>query len=369
MVALNLTNVTLVNNSTNGTFTHAQEKPLSTFSMIRIIIYIIAFIISVLGNGSVLLVTLKRYCSKERISAFKLLLTHLAFVDLLFAFNAFILIPNEIHSEEANDAVPLCAFKKYFRQTPFMAAIGTITIIAIERYLGITSSISRKWTHKRVFISLFIVWTFAFLIYIPNVYVIKVRSSGKNCYEDWGLTSRRVFAVFLALAEYIIPLSIIAFCNFKIVKVIRSRSKNMQGLANSHLSDQQIKDQKKSARILIAVVLGFAILCLPNQILFLYMELANKFNTFDTTYDVLQMFGVILLLHTGFNPIVYSILDEKFRADTKSICCCCCYCCGMKREEGKTQADVSSSTSTRSTRQSGVGDPNATVMKEVKEVK
>ncbi len=122
-------------NCTSGDCTPCEvaDTPFSVFSKIRIIIYVIAFVLSVVGNGSVMLVTLKKIRAKTPVSAFSALLTHLAFVDFLFSCNAFILIPNEIHNEEHENGKPLCSFKKLFRQTPFMAATGTITVIAIER--------------------------------------------------------------------------------------------------------------------------------------------------------------------------------------------------------------------------------------------
>ncbi len=136
-MALNLTCVNGTNvNCTSGNCTPCPvpEGEFTIFSKVRIIIYVIAFILSFFGNGAVMLVALKKLRSKVSIPAFSLLLTHLAFVDFLFSCNAIILIPNEIHNEENQNGIPLCSFKKYFRQTPFMAAIGTITVIAIERY-------------------------------------------------------------------------------------------------------------------------------------------------------------------------------------------------------------------------------------------
>ena len=143
-MALNLTciNGTNVNCTMNFTCTPCVEiqldSPISIYSRVRIIIYALAFILSLIGNGCVMLVTLKRLRARTPVTAFALLLAHLAFVDFLFSCNAFILIPNEISNQESYDTIPVCQVKKLMRQTPFMAAIGTITVIAVERYVPLT---------------------------------------------------------------------------------------------------------------------------------------------------------------------------------------------------------------------------------------
>ena len=91
-------------------------------------------------------------------------------------------------------------------------------------------------------------------------------------------------------------------------------------------------------RILIAVVLGFAILALPNQIFFAYLEFGDKKNitSITTEWDVLQMLGIILLLHTSFNAAVYIIMDKKFRKDAKKLCCCCCIKINPRKKRSST---------------------------------
>ena len=76
-------------------------------------------------------------------------------------------------------------------------------------------------------------------------------------------------------------------------------------------------------RILLAIVIGFAVLALPNQIFFGYLEIGNKFHVFTQEWDILQMSAVILLFHASFNAVLYSIVDEEFRRDVKELFCCC----------------------------------------------
>ena len=100
-----------------------------------------------------------------------------------------------------------------------------------------------------------------------------------------------------------------------------------------------------SFRILIAVVLGFALLALPNQIFVVYLELADYRESLTEAWDVLQLFGILLLLHTSFNPAVYSIMDSQFRNDVKELCCFCFFRRDLANERSSRHASLHGSKS------------------------
>ena len=105
----------------------------------------------------------------------------------------------------------------------------------------------RKWTVKRVAVSLVAVWILSIGIYIPSMIWLKTTRGDVDCKEVTTLLNRRIYAVFLILAEYIVPLSIIAFCNYKIIKVIGSRPKHMSETRSDDF-EQRDKEQRKTVR-------------------------------------------------------------------------------------------------------------------------
>ena len=111
------------------------QSPMTSFAKARIILYIISFLLSLIGNSCVVLVTLKKIYKKANVGAFKLLIAHLALVDFLYSCNIFVLIPNELYETEMNDRLPMCTFKRLLRQAPYMASIGNVVVIAIERWV------------------------------------------------------------------------------------------------------------------------------------------------------------------------------------------------------------------------------------------
>lgn len=122
-----------------------------------------------------------------------------------------------------------------------------------RRYLGITKDFShRKWTVKRVMLNLLIVWVISFLIYVPSASSLRLRKKHTDCYEYWKKPDQYFHTTFLLLAEYVIPLCIIGFCNYKIIRVIRNRSNNMPQMQSDEF-EKRDKEQRKTVRYCIFI--------------------------------------------------------------------------------------------------------------------
>ena len=142
MASVNVTcvNGTSVNRTTGNCTEHTIASPptdsgegLTVAHFIRIAVYLLSFFLSLNGNGSIVIITLRDIYFKKTVSGFRFLIAHLALTDFLFSFNSFHLIPAEISLGEEFDTLGSCLFWRMFRQIPFMASVGTITVIAIER--------------------------------------------------------------------------------------------------------------------------------------------------------------------------------------------------------------------------------------------
>lgn len=93
--------------------------------------------------------------------------------------------------------------------------------------------------------SLLIVWVLSFAVYMPSTFSIRTTRGDIDCAEHMSKMSRKLHTVFLMLAEYIVPLSIVSFCNYKIVKVLRNRRRDVI-LANE--DEQHDAEQRKTIR-------------------------------------------------------------------------------------------------------------------------
>ena len=95
--------------------------------------------------------------------------------------------------------------------------------------------------------SLVIVWIISIGIYIPSMVWLKTTRGTVDCKEVTSLQNKRIYAVFLITFEYVVPLAIIAFCNYKIITVIRRRSHAMTEVLSDE-NKQRDLEQRKTTR-------------------------------------------------------------------------------------------------------------------------
>ena len=98
-----------------------------------------------------------------------------------------------------------------------------------------------------MFLSLLVVWILSFAIYIPSTISLKTTRGDIDCLEFMSSTQRKLHTVFMLLAEYIMPLSVVAFCNYKIIRTMRNRSSTLTGLREDD-SEQRDKEQRRTVR-------------------------------------------------------------------------------------------------------------------------
>ena len=163
-----------------------------------------------------------------------------------------------------------------------------------------------------------LVWVVAIAVYIPHMITLKLQ--GTQCRDQWlSKVHKQVYAVVLFVAEYLIPVVILGCCYCGVIKFLKQEEQQLGELASNSAVGQRRKEERRSVRIITAIVIGFAVLTLPNAILFLYVDFAKDINS--NIQESLQLFGVLMLLHTAYDPLVYSYLDKKFRHQLKDMWC------------------------------------------------
>ena len=68
-----------------------------------------------------------------------------------------------------------------------------------------------------------------------------------DCENDMSLQSRRVHAIAMIILEYFLPLAIIAYCNYRITRIIKTRRKQIEALQSSAHA-QPREEQRKTYR-------------------------------------------------------------------------------------------------------------------------
>ncbi|KAF7246953.1 Orexin receptor type 2 [Varanus komodoensis] len=116
---------------------------------------------------------------------------------------------------------------------------------------------------------------------------------------------------------------------------------------------KQIRIRRKTARMLMVVLLVFAICYLPISILNLLKRVFGMFNNADDRETVYAWFTFshwLVYANSAANPIIYNFLSGKFREEFKAAFSCCCF--GIRhhhdeRHRGRTSTESRKSLATQ----------------------
>lgn len=280
---------------------------------VKMTLYATIFITGIIGNTLVCLVV----CRQQRLrTSTNFYIMNLAVADLAVTI---VCIPFDVAVQENGYNWPFGAFLCHVIY-PIMtmctfASVGTLTAIAYNRYTAISRPMRIQAGRKRAKITIAAIWSLSFVFVLPYISVLTQKNS--RCVEKWSTLHGRLYTWFIFIFQYIIPLSIISLAYVKIAIQLRI---NRNNLTPAHRV--QDRDVTKVVRMMVVVVLIFAVCMLPNHILWLLSDFDKDF---PGAGRKVYVWGEILIYaNSCTNPIVYSICIEEFRLAFKAYITKCC---------------------------------------------
>lgn len=290
---------------------HSQMEPTH---IISVVIYIICFVVGVIGNGTVIWVTAFR--SKKTVTSVWLL--NLAIADFVFVlFLPFYIdyILRDFHWGFGN---PMCKLNSFVSVLNMYASVLFLMILSVDRYVSLVHlDWSRKYrTRDRAWITCGCMWMLAGVMSFPTlIFRDTVRLHDKVvCFNNFHSHDRHTAAmrhitivVIRTTMGFLLPFAAISVSGILLtIKVNRSRG-------SVRLS--------RFSKTVTAVILAFFFCWAPFHA-FSLMELSMH----STMYlnNVLRT-GFPLATSLGFfnsciNPLLYMLMGKKVRQILKQAC-------------------------------------------------
>uniref|UniRef100_A0A673L7N6 C-X-C chemokine receptor type 3 n=1 Tax=Sinocyclocheilus rhinocerous TaxID=307959 RepID=A0A673L7N6_9TELE len=297
----------------NGEGTVCGQEASMYFDSIFIpVLYSLALVVGLVGNGLVLVVLWKKRMSLNVTDVFIL---HLCLADIL------LLLTLPFWAVEAVkgwifDTV-LCKLTGALFKINFYCGIFMLSCISLDRYLSIVHAV-QMYSRKKPMVThccCLMVWLFCLLLSIPDwKFLVATEDSRRQdktqCVPDyqsgsWLLVTRLLYHIL----GFILPALIMLFCYSCILLRLRRGSQCMQ--------------KKRAIRVIIALVLAFFISWTPYNITLIVDTIQTNWtlNTSNqtscesaTALDVaLTATSTLGYLHCCVNPVLYAFVGVKFR--------------------------------------------------------
>ncbi|CAG0895467.1 unnamed protein product [Cyprideis torosa] len=306
-------------------------------------ICVVFFITGMLGNiCTCLVIARKTYMH----TATNLYLLNLAVADML---TLLIGMPAHLYSSWNWYPWPygntVCKLKGIFVEAPAFASILTIVAFTTERYVAVCYPMRLSDLKAKLYRALkliTILWIVAFVFSLPyglyhNVHFIE-HIDGSPIWESAICSHQRNDHIwlFLDLAStllfFVLPMSGILIMYGRIAIVLHRHQPMPASEAQDEvLSQRRAASKCRVLRMLVAVVIAFFISWAPfhaHRLLFVYVSLVGSWTPVALEVNkVLRIVGTIFYyVNSTVNPLVYSVMSQRFRAALKAtiveLCCC-----------------------------------------------
>ncbi|CAJ0590956.1 unnamed protein product [Cylicocyclus nassatus] len=291
------------------------------------LVYGTLFILGLVGNGGVVFAMAN---NRRLRSARNIFLLNLILTDLLLVLTAVPVTPWYALTKNWQFGSAMCHIMPLSNSCSVFVTSWSLTAISIDKYLHIIDPTKAPVTKRQALAITLLIWLLSTLINIPYIlsyqlvdgsyYVPKdsVPYCGKFCDEtNWqSENSRRLYGTMVMLVQFVIPMAIITYCYFRILRKV-SKDMIIQNVQfSASLSQKQrvdaISRKKKVNYILIGMVATFICCWLPLTA----VNLVKDYKI-EPSFLRAQPFLVPLLAHVVamslvvWNPVLFFWLTRK----------------------------------------------------------
>lgn len=320
----------------NITYPVYLEEPFG-LTIFRIGFQITLGIFGIIGNALVCLTIIRKPHVLGSTSQYLFSLAIADLCVLLFNFPIAILKEQDPFKWFLGEAV--CLYFAPATETFFAAAIFSITLVSLERYVNVARKairVRRMRSRNRRSLILVVVWVASFILTSVPLYMFQAYDScHKTCYLTWSPAFFWIYMISLNVLLYVLPLAVIIFSSITIARKVSKRPRLIlkEELARCSTSvvrgeghpaqssslKTMLRQKRKTYRILKPLVILFAVTMFPftafRLVLLVWTDLPLK-----SYYTIVVTLVVIsTVVNSAADPLVYCVVNKEFRREVKSI--------------------------------------------------
>ena len=306
--------------------------------------------IGFLGNLAVVVVAIRR----KTISRSNLLIAELAGSDLFFSLTQLVVTVPLFWTNKWLYPASMCKVLMSGQMLSGMYSVGFILLIAVVRYQGLIKTpflvLSKGLIHGLTIANIVI----GLISVVPMFVVYDLHPELEKCWQYWPneWIDSLIYQIYVTVVYLLLPGVVIVLLYSKLAYYLRNGAKNNYAIrCNQMVFERRTAQNKKGARIVMAIFIAFVMCILPNRAVLIYFE-AVDYRMSKMAFMVLNYVALVPYhFHLAVNPIIYSVLDRNWRLDIWAI-----LKCGGNLEKGKrvSVAQSTPKTSVSSTKSYGM---------------
>ncbi|XP_035466875.2 B2 bradykinin receptor-like [Scophthalmus maximus] len=280
---------------------------------------IICFL-GVIGNCFVLCV----FClQKRRSSVPDIYLSNLAVADLLMVSCLPFWVATILERFNWKFGEPMCQLVNMVIGMNYYCSVLFLTLVSVDRYLALTRPLSQGRKRRALWArgTCFSIWIAGILLSIPAILFRSVQffpHLGINaCYLEYPHEGWRLrYNITVGIVGFILPVPIVTFCSYNIIKAIQSSQKLRKG--------SRVNVERKAAYLVLVVLAVFILCWLPYQILIVLDTLDHYEVISGCTWAYVLDIGSQLATYLGYsnsslNPFLYVIVGKHFKQRAREV--------------------------------------------------
>ncbi|XP_030645607.1 QRFP-like peptide receptor [Chanos chanos] len=288
------------------------------------VMYTLAFVVGFVGNiMAIRVLTSQRSKRLQGVSATRSLLINLAVCDLMVVCICMpITLGHKIYTAWVYGDF-LCRAVPFIQAVSVSASVLSLTVISVNRYYSVHSPLNARFffTQKKILWTIMVVWVLSSGICAPLLFMIKLDElrvmdiTFPICRELWPHAKlKQFYNVLLFVTLYCIPVTFNLTISFLTGKKLWRASRRFVDFDphSQAVHTSCLKTRKKIAKMVVALVILFAISWLP-----LYVADIMIDREVHPPHWVLQMrpFAQWLgLANSSLNPICYCFIGDLYRS-------------------------------------------------------
>ncbi|XP_065131761.1 neuromedin-K receptor [Paramisgurnus dabryanus] len=219
-----------------------------------------------------------------------------------------------------------CRFQNFYPVAAVFASIYSMSAIALDRYVAIIHPLKPRLSATATKAMIACVWIMAVILAFPLCYFSTTRVIPHRtlCYVAWPQPAHNSFMyhVIVAVLVYLLPLAVMAITYTRVGLTLWGGE--IPGHSSETFQDQ-LQAKRKVVKMMVIVVVTFAICWFPYHVYFIVTGLKRELNKWKGIQQVYLSVLWLSMSSSMYNPIIYCCLNSRFRAGFKQVFRWCPY--------------------------------------------